>query len=197
MKYLIVLVLVCAPLFAKAAVPDGTYFFLDNKGYNVAGEQTFFCFQDGSCYTVEGVFTFTRQLQEKIDQLTQKLETLQNIASSTPVSSPVQAPTPVSSPAPVPTPAPVPVLHLAYTASGTIVTADKLSYIKAFKYSLNNAEVKVNGQDIRITDQEGEYTLQNPLPVLSGTELTYSSPSFQITEITYQIKGESETRILK
>lgn len=77
----LILSLVLGLLFAQpvlAAVPDGTYFFMDNKGYDESGKQTFFCFDDGSCYTVEGVLSFTREITNKIDQLNQKITDLQN-----------------------------------------------------------------------------------------------------------------------
>jgi len=72
---------------AQATVPDGTYFFMDNKGYNDKQEQVFFCLgiTSQTCYTIESEFAFTRDIKvkvdevsNKVDQLNQKIDQLQN-----------------------------------------------------------------------------------------------------------------------
>lgn len=60
MKYFIISLLILCPFLVKAQVPGGAFFFEDGKGYDVNGNQTYFCFGDGSCYTVKGEFAFNR-----------------------------------------------------------------------------------------------------------------------------------------
>lgn len=103
---------------ASANVPDGTYFFMDNKGYDESGTQTFFCFEDGSCYTTEGAFAFVRELQNKVAELEQKVTDLQNqlAQQQAPV---IQQPTQNTQPAPAQPSEPSPVasnLRPAYTS---------------------------------------------------------------------------------
>lgn len=60
MKKIIVIALFLVPFFAKAEVPANTFFFEDGKGYGLDGQQKYFCFIDSKCYTVDGVFAFSR-----------------------------------------------------------------------------------------------------------------------------------------
>jgi len=122
-KYFSLLILLGVILFpsgkAKAAVPDGAYFFENGQGYNINGEQTFFCLGivSQTCYTVEGEYAFVRELVTKIDELNQKIDNLQdsvNQLQSMPVPIPVP---PVPAPTPEPTPAPTPVGQLSYADS--------------------------------------------------------------------------------
>jgi hypothetical protein len=93
-KWIIVCILMFLPLFAKADVPANAYFFGDGKGYNVDGQQMYYCFSDLSCYSVEGVFAFVRQVKSTITDLTNKVNNLQNTINqiqSQPINSPIVA----------------------------------------------------------------------------------------------------------
>lgn len=57
---------------------SNVYFFGDGKGYNVDGTQEYFCFGNGDCYSVEGVFSFVRQVQDTLTNLQNTITQLQN-----------------------------------------------------------------------------------------------------------------------
>lgn len=71
--------------FAKAAVPKNTFFFDDGKGYNIEGEQVYFCFEDDKCYNLEGLFAFVREAQVLITNLESKIASLENQINSAPL----------------------------------------------------------------------------------------------------------------
>ena len=83
---LVVLGLLFAP-FARAAdepvTPEKVYFFGDGKGYDEDGTQKYYCFgtTTQSCYSVEGVFAFTRELQGLVAGLQNQITQLQNTVS--------------------------------------------------------------------------------------------------------------------
>lgn len=76
-KFIIVCALLLVPFLAKAEVPVNTYFFGDGKGYNENGDQKYFCFSDGSCYSLEGVFAFVREVQNTLVNLQNQVNNLQ------------------------------------------------------------------------------------------------------------------------
>lgn len=96
------------------SVPDNVYFFGDGKGYNVDGTQEYFCFQDGSCYSVQGVFAFVRQAQSTIADLQNKVGDLQNqvnqIQATSTVQSPITPITPQATSTPTSTPVFIPTI---------------------------------------------------------------------------------------
>lgn len=79
---LVFLGLLFAPITRAATtdVPSNVYFFGDGKGYNENGDQKYFCFTDGSCYSVEGVFAFVRQVQGIVANLQTRVTNLENPA---------------------------------------------------------------------------------------------------------------------
>lgn len=62
--FALIFVLLCP--VAKASTLDNAYFFGDGKGYDINGQQIYYCFGDGSCYGIEGNFAFTRELNKPI-----------------------------------------------------------------------------------------------------------------------------------
>jgi len=77
-KYILVFILVFMPFFASAEVPANTFFFMDGKGYDLSGTQSYFCFNDSNCYDLQGVFAFVKQAQTQINNLQNKVDNLQN-----------------------------------------------------------------------------------------------------------------------
>lgn len=78
MKKLIIGLLLFAPFFAKAEVPANTFFFGDGKGYNVDGNQMYYCFGDGSCYSIEGTFAFVREVKNQLINLENRVSNLES-----------------------------------------------------------------------------------------------------------------------
>lgn len=127
-KYLLIGLLLLTPFFAKAEVPENTFFFGDGKGYNVDGNQMYYCFQDGSCYSLEGTFAFIREVQGKLTNLEARVLDLESKSDNMLVG---------ASPA-----------VLVDTSNATRVKSEINSYLQGLKNqidSINNSFIPVYG----------------------------------------------------
>lgn len=198
MKYLIGL-LIFIPWLASAEVPADTFFFMDNKGYDLAGQQKYFCLMDNNCYTISGEFAFNRK--SKVEVITP----VSLIATTTEVSL---------------------VLNKSYIDSLDNILKSPIRVlskgaevdIKSFNYTLYNldeaAYVKIqvgdnneylyDGPMTKGASLYGDYILLNPihtsvkesLPLLTTIQSTLIKYSLQIISITYRVEGENKDRII-
>lgn len=104
---LVVLGLLFAPVVkaqTEPTVPENVYFFGDGKGYDEDGTQKYLCFGIifQSCYSIEGIFAFTRELQGIVSNLQNQISELRNTVSQIPISTENILPSTTSSPIPVP-----------------------------------------------------------------------------------------------